>query len=144
MSIELSEDQEQAIVALAVSGRKAWLAGDIELAERDFLASWDAIPEPKLEYDFSQSASYGIAVFYRSTGQTEKAKRWLSIVKNAYGSGVAAEEYVNFLEATIRFECGELDEAYKLFYPQYEAYGNRAFEGEDKKYLDFVKRRAKG
>ncbi len=74
MSIKLSEDLEEAIISQAVAGRKAWEAGDLEQAERDFLASWDAIPEPRLDYDFSQSASYGIAVFYRSTGQFLKAK----------------------------------------------------------------------
>ncbi|HCD6632547.1 hypothetical protein [Pseudomonas aeruginosa] len=144
MSIKLSKDLEKAIISQAVAGRKAWEAGDLEQAERDFLASWDAIPEPRLDYDFSQSASYGIAVFYRSTGQFLKAKHWLEIVRKAYGPGVASEEYVSFLEATIRYECGELDEAFELFYPQFRIYGNRAFEGEDKKYLDFVKKRVKG
>lgn len=131
------------IISLATSGRKAWESGDIKKAENDFLASWDAIPEPKAEYDLSQSASHGITIFYRSIGNTEKAKQWLNIMRKIYGPGEASEEYVNFLEGTICYDCGELDEAFLLFYPQYKKYGNRAFEGEDKKYLDFVKNKIK-
>lgn len=140
MPPKLSSDQEKAIVSLASSGRKAWEAGNTRQAELDFLASWDAIPEPKLEYDFSQSASYGITIFYRSIGNIDAAKQWLEIVRNAYGPGIASEEYVNFLEATIRYENQEFEKAFSLFNPQYQAYGVRAFEGEDKKYLDFVRK----
>lgn len=141
--MELNELQQQKVVNLATSGRKAWIAGDLKLAEHNFLESWEAIPEPKMKYDFSQSASYGITVFYRSTGQIAKAKTWLQVVKNAYGPDEASEEYTDFLEATILYENGEYEDAFKLFYPQYKAYGNRAFEGEEKKYLEFVKKRAK-
>ncbi|WAB96303.1 hypothetical protein OSW16_17280 [Pseudomonas putida] len=141
--MKVNKDHLDRIKELATSGRKAWLAGNLELAEHDFLASWDAIPEPKLEYDFSQTASYGITIFYRSTGQIEKAKLWLNIARSSYGAGEASEEYISFLEGTILFENNELERAYELFYPQYKKYGKRAFEGEDKRYLHFVTERTK-
>ncbi|WP_409264401.1 hypothetical protein, partial [Pseudomonas sp. KCJK9000] len=95
--MKLNKMQQESITKLAASGREAWLKGDIETAEINFLASWEAIPEPKLTYDISQTASYGITVFYRSIGKIEKAKAWLRITKEAYGTGEASEEYTNFL-----------------------------------------------
>ena len=121
------------------SGREAWKSGDLAKAERHFLSAWDALPEPKLEFDYAQLLSSGIAEFYRDTHQFEKAWHWIRIMRTAYGP--EPNPYPEFLAGTIAFESGELDDAYGLFRPLYERYGSRPFEGRDKKYLDLVRRR---
>ena len=121
------------------AGREKWKDGDLNEAERYFLEAWEAIPEPKNEYDYTQSLSRGFIVFYRDTSQFEKAKYWLNVMRAAYGS--EASDYVDFTAATVYFAAGELDAAFQIFDTQFKKYKSRPFQGEDKKYLDFYKER---
>lgn len=143
MGLSLGADLEARFLAAAQRGRTAWLTGDIAEAEHHFLESWEMIPKPKSSYDYSQSASRGIAVFYRDTAQFEKAEEWLKVARAIYGQGEASEEYMDELAATIQFESGNLDAAYTLFEPQYRKYGRRVFEGHKKEFIAFIKSRKK-
>lgn len=143
MAMSLDAELEERFLAIAKRGRTAWLAGDVAEAEHRFLESWGMIPEPKSAYDYGQITSYGIAVFYRDTAQFEKAEEWLKIARAIYGQGEASEEYMDELAATIHFESGDLDAAYKLFEPQYRKYGRRVFEGHKNEFIAFIKSRKK-
>jgi hypothetical protein len=96
------------------------------------------IPEPRTAYDYTQSLSYGMAVFYRDTGEFKKAAAWVEEARAAYGRSVASDEYIDGHAATINIEAGNLDAAYELFQPQYEKYGRRAFEGHTKAFITFI------
>ncbi|HDS1649258.1 hypothetical protein NJH49_03875 [Stenotrophomonas maltophilia] len=143
MAMSLDAELEDHFLATAKRGRTAWLAGDIALAEHYFLESWDMIPEPKSSYDYAQTSSYGIAIFYRDTAQFEKARAWAMVAREIYGHGEASSEYMDSLVATIEFESGNLDAAYALFESQFLMHGRRAFEGHKKGFIDFIKSRKK-
>jgi tetratricopeptide (TPR) repeat protein len=123
-------------------GRQAWQRGAIAEAEKYFLEIWELLPDPKTEYDRAQSLSRGLVTFYRDTKQFEKANRWLGVMQEAYGPG--PDESVEFLAATVHFEAGDLDRAFRIFDAQFKQYKQRPFQGEDKKYLEFYKRRTGG
>jgi len=127
---------ENIIQALGAEGRHFWSSGNIEEAERIFLECWTAIPDPKLDYDYSQILSGGLVRFFRDSRQIEKAKHWINVMREAYGSSTDLD--VEFLAATVYFEANELDRAYEIFEYQYRKYGKRPFEGENQKYIDFT------
>ena len=137
----LSADALSTMSAAAASGREAWKRGAIEEAEKHFLDAWSALPDPKLEQDYGQSLSRGLTVFYRDTKQCEKAKQWLQTTREAYGPG--PDDSIEFLAGTVHLDCGELDEAYRLFQPLFVKFGSRPFEGSDGKYLAFYRKRTK-
>jgi hypothetical protein len=131
---------EGAITAAAGRGREAWLAGDLAAAERQFLAAWDLVPEPKTEYDYGQILSRGLVIFFRDTRQFDKAKEWLSVMREAYGPEPNAS--VEFLAATVDYAAGDLDAAYTRFDALHQQFGRRPFQGEKPDYLKFYKSRA--
>jgi tetratricopeptide (TPR) repeat protein len=142
MKKQLNKEAESKIQNLGKIGRAAWLQGNIEQAEEIFLQCWDTIPEPKLDYNYSQILSGGLVKFFRDSHQIEKAKNWITIMRKAYEPGINLD--VEFLAATVYYEENELSKAYEIFQNQYETYGSRPFEGENKKYLDFTISRTKG
>ena len=130
-----------AIYSHGKKGREALERGDIGAAEADFIAAWNQLPEPKAQYDLSQSLSVGIISFYRDTKQFDKAKRWFDTLRAAYGPGV--NDYAEFLIGTVYFDAGDVDRAFEIFHDQYKRLKQAPFAGEDKRYLQFYKKRAK-
>lgn len=128
------------IYAQGKAGREAWQRGDIQTAEDKFLGAWRQLPEPKIEYDYAQSLSRGLVTFYRDTKQFEKAKEWLTVMRDAYGPG--PNDSVEFLAATVYYDAGLLDDAFAIFDTAYKQFKQRPFQGEDSKYLRFYKERA--
>ncbi len=120
-------------------GRQAWQRGAVEEAESHFIAAWNVLPEPKMDQDFAQSLSSGLVIFYRDTRQFEKAHKWLEVMRVTYGLG--PNEYVEFLKGTVCFDSEALDEAFTIFDTLYKKFKARPFQGYDKKYLDFYKKR---
>ena len=114
--------------------------GDIQKAEDRFLDAWRLLPEPKIEYDYAQSLSRGLVIFYRDTKQFEKAEEWLGVVRDAYGPGPDVD--VEFLAATVYYDAGMLDDAFAIFDTAYKKFRQRLFQGEDRKYLQFYRERA--
>lgn len=124
------------------AGREAWKNSDLYAAEENFVSAWAAIPEPKNNYDYAQSIASGLVVFFRDTNQIQKAKKWLEVMRQMYSS--PTDDYVEFTAATVHFESGDLDLAFAIFDKQFKNFKNRPFDGEDKKYLEFYKKRAAG
>ncbi|KLU22295.1 hypothetical protein EOS_31355 [Caballeronia mineralivorans PML1(12)] len=143
MATKLPENLTKEVYALGAAGREAWKRGALDEAETDFLKAWKVLPEPKRQYDLAPSLCRGFVIFYRDTKQFDKARHWLSEMREAYGPGTGPDLTVGFLSGTVYFEAGDLDKASQFFLPLFEQYGNRPFSGEDKKYLEFVKRVSK-
>lgn len=136
----LSPEVLNAYTKAAEEGRLAWKLGAVNEAETKFLEAWNILPNPKIEQDHAQSLAWGLVEFYRDTKQFEKAKQWLRTMKEAYGPSPNA--FVNFLAGTVALDAGDLDEAFALFHELFVKFGERPFEGSDRKYLDFYKNRA--
>lgn len=126
----------------AACGREAIRAGDTARAERDFLAAWNCLPEPKVEYDYAQSLSRGLVAFYRDAGKIDQARQWYQVMRDAYGS--LPDSSSDFIGGTIDYEAGEYDSAFRAFDALYKRFKTRPFEGHAKKYLEFYKKRALG
>lgn len=124
----------------SAQGRRAREQGDIDAAEKHFLAAWECIPEPKLEYEYADSITVAMTEFYRDTGQAAKAQPWLALARQAYGPG--PDPHTEFLAATVHYAAGEYDQAYALFDALYRQYRRRPFDGEDPVYLSFYMERA--
>jgi hypothetical protein len=122
-------------------GREAWKRGALEEAEKQFLAVWAELPEPKLEYDYAQNLSRGFVTFFKETKQFEKAYQWLDVMRKAYRADEGSDASIAFLVATVHFDAGRLDDAFALFDDLFRKYKTRPFQGYDKKYLDFCKKR---
>jgi tetratricopeptide (TPR) repeat protein len=140
MKKPVAEDIVANIRAQSAAGREAWQQGDIQKAEDKFLDAWRLLPEPKTEYDYAQSLSRGLVTFYRETKQFEKARDWLVVMRDAYGP---PNDSVEFLAATVYYDAGILDDAFAIFDTLYKKFKQRPFQGEDRKYLQFYKARAR-
>jgi hypothetical protein len=114
--------------------------GDFPAAEAEALKAWEALPEPKLQWDYYANViPMDLVTFYRNWGDFGKALAWLGIARETYGPGPNVS--VEFVAATVAYESGDFDAAFQEFNRQYETFGKRAFEGEDPKYLAFTMKR---
>lgn len=139
LKLPLSPAQLQQLGEHSKAGREHWKNGCLQAAEACFLAAWDVIPQPQYSHDHAQSLSRGMVEFFKSTGQYEKAKHWLGIMRRAYETTpcAASADYVDFIAATVYLDAGDTGSAYEIFNRQYNAHGKRPFMGEDRKYLAF-------
>jgi len=136
------KDVEAKIVEKSTLGRDAWKSARVSEAEGYFLEAWNALPQPRTSYDYAQSISRGLVTFYRDTQQFPKAFQWLDVMREAYGP--EPNDSVEFIGATVHFETGNLDEAFRIFDDLAKRLKLRPFQGKDPKYLDFYKKRSKG
>lgn len=138
----LPKDLSEKIDALCAKGRKAWLQGRLEEAEQCVLTAWNELPEPKMEHDYyPEVLSRGIVTFYQETKQFPKAIKWLDTLEKAYDPDGSKNASVLFKRATVYFDAGRLDEAFSIFDGLYKTFKARPFQGSDKRYLDFYKKR---
>jgi hypothetical protein len=138
---ELPADIKAVVDELLRQAGEAKRAGDIRRSEEARLSAWEALPAPKLCWEFySNIMPRNNLIFYRDARQFEKANRWLAITRESYGPG--RNEVIEFLAATLWFEMGDFDRSYDEFARQFKAGRTRPFQGQDKKYLDFYLQRA--
>ena len=142
MNKALPEDALLQLKQHAAKGREAMKSGDRAAAEAAFLAAWACLPEPRTEYDHAQSLSRGLVAFYRDGGNVDRARHWYGVMRQAFGP--QADPSSDFIGATVDFAAGDLDQAFRAFDALYKRFKARPFEGHDKKYLDFYKKRAAG
>lgn len=130
----------QQIYEYGRQGREAWQRGDLSAAERRFLQAWSLLPEPRTGHGLAQSMATALVKFYRDSGRYDQAERWLHVARQAYGSDPASDAHLGFLRGTVCFESGDFDAALEAFGTLYATYGKRPFQGEDGKYLDWLRR----
>jgi hypothetical protein len=136
--IDPPKEVVEKIYAEGAAGRAAREAGDLGTAEAHFLNAWEALPEPKYDYDYAQSLSRGLVEFFRDTDQVEKAREWMQHTKQAYAPfSKACVTSLTFLEATVDFQGGALEECFSKFDTLYQEFGKRPFQGADDKYWKF-------
>src|SRR5687768_7430762 len=134
MNTKLPPASEAELQRLCEAGRDLKDRGMIKEAEDRFLTAWAQIPSPYKDYDYAQSLSSGLVTFYRDTQQYGKAESWLERVAELYGED---DPYYQFLEGSVFFEAGKLEEAFSVFGELYKKYKSRPFVGDRKKYLEF-------
>lgn len=133
----LPENVDAQINAIWEQFYERWDDGKLDEAEQLGLKAWDALPEPKLSWDYYANVIPRVLTeFYRDRGQFDEAAEWLTKARVSYGPG--RNVTIEFLAATIDFAKGDLDAAFEEFNRQFERFGKRAFQDEDTKYLELV------
>ena len=125
------------MAALGKQSRELQKAGDFAAAEPYLLKIWELIPEPKLDWGNTDSLIYGITDFYRRWGKHDIAKQWIAEV---FKRELLPYEYCQYLEAgKTYYEAGEFEMAREYFVKTYRIAKSSGFNGEDPKYLKFLK-----
>ena len=137
---EFAKEIKDKLDSLLRQAGEAKRALDNKGSEAFRIQAWDALPEPKLGWNYySNIIPRNNLLFYRDTHQFDKAVEWLAVTRDSYGPG--CDEVIEFMAATLWFEMGDFDKAYDEFDRQYKAGKTRPFQGQDKKYLDFYLKR---
>jgi len=131
------------IDSLFISARKKMGLGDKVGAIQDAESAWSALPDPKFEWDVSKSFVHALAKIYRDAGEFNKAVGCMEMLF-ASRTVRAHQDGPRFILATIYFEMGEVELANKWFAEANQISNGRCFQGEDKKYLEFYKKRVSG
>jgi tetratricopeptide (TPR) repeat protein len=106
-----------------------------------FKKAWELLPEPKYEWDISQITLYRMAKFFRDAQLFGEAHAWIDQVAKCPGQ--LGDGKAELIKGTIYFAAGEMDSAFEWLDKAYQASGKRVFQGEDPKYLNFLKTRRK-
>jgi tetratricopeptide (TPR) repeat protein len=110
-------------------------------AEAHMKKAWGLIPEPKYQWDSSQSTIYNLSEFYLEWKRYDNAKFWAKEVFKC--NPLPGDGTPHFFLGKIHFEAGEFDDARRQFEKAYEIEGRRAFQDEDPKYFKFLKQKEK-
>ena len=137
MKKELSSEQLFVLRSVSSQAREAWLAGRVEEAEIFLMKAWAIFPEQPKEYDYAQSISRGIVIFYRDTKQFSKAIEWLEVMRDTYAS--PQEPSVEFLSGRVQYLAGDSDKAFSIYDSLFQKFKKRSFEGEKPEYWAFYK-----
>jgi tetratricopeptide (TPR) repeat protein len=112
--------------------------GDFVGAEKHYRKAWDLVPDPKYNWDISDSILLRIARFFRDKKDFDEAKRWIRLVFD-HCVILPGEGQPDLIAGTIYYEAGERDLARKYLERAYKISKGRSFQTEDIKYLKFVK-----
>lgn len=138
MANPLADDLAAEVARLIDEGEEFADAGEDADALACFRAAWDLLPEPKVGCPQAAQVVAAVADSHFHLGEYDECRR---VVQRAVRGGVAAADHP-FLRLRLGqclFETGELPGARDLLVPAYLAAGEWLFDGEEAKYLAFVK-----
>lgn len=134
---QLPDDKDEEINDLYDAFTSAWESDDMVVAEKNALAAWEALPEPKLGWDyFSNVLPVSLTEFYRDTKRFDQAQIWLARARESYGP--EEDISIEFLAGTVAYRAGDLDSAFDRFNHAYANFGKRPFDEEPEEYLKFT------
>src|SRR5262245_37923369 len=102
-----------------------------------FQAAWDLLPEPKGEWESALQILAAMADSHFHLGDYQACYRGMQEALRC--GGEVDNPFIRLRLGQCLFELGDLGEARNWMVPVYLMEGNEAFEGEDNKYLAFVK-----
>ena len=110
--------------------------GQIQEAIEQLILAWDLLPPPKFNYDESYHLSRYITQMALKGELFSLARNWSSI--NRMCDPERLDDGVKeFLAATVEFEVGDLELAFKFFEVAYEKSNGTCFDGKETKYRRF-------
>jgi len=142
MTKALEKEINEAILAERNTAYLFRKQGDYQRAEEHYLKAWTLFPDPKFDWDSSQITIYRISDFYLEWKKFDEALHWAKLVFKTNPIPSDGTPYVTL--GKVYYEYEKVDLAFEHFKKAYSLAGKRGFEGEDKKYLDFYKKRAAG
>lgn len=106
--------------------------GDFEAAEIAARASWDAIPEPKSQWDYYPDVlPRDYADLFVRAGDVEHAASWLAIAMGSRPIQVGENVPLQRVAARVRAAMGDRETAEMIAGTLLERYGKRPFSGDD-------------
>lgn len=116
-------------------------AGNFAAAEPYLLQMWATFPEPKFQWDWSQSYPTSIAGFYFEWQRFLEAEQWAREVFKC--EPLPSDPCPYILLGKIYLEWGKDDLAKEHLVKAFEMGGRRGFVGEHPKYLKFAQAQMK-
>ena len=138
----LDDSRMQELAKIGAETRQQLSEGKVDLAQLNLEHAWNLVPEPKAEFDISISLVLGAIRLLASSKQPSYALRWINELQKLPVSAIDAEP--NFLMGMTYIELNDESKAFEHFDKAYKMSKGRCFQGEEKKYLDFYKKRASG
>lgn len=136
---DLSSEIDKKVDTLLRKSGEAMRAGNWDEEKKYALEAWDALPDPKLGWNFySNIIPRDMVTAYRDHKEFDEALKWLEITRQSYKSTIEnPDSEIEFIAATVYYEMGDTDRAFQIFDWQFKNWKRRPFEGQDRKYLDF-------
>lgn len=105
-------------------------------AEERYLAAWNILPNPKHNWDSSQSILKSLVRFYFEIKNYFESEKW---AREIFKCDILPGDAVPYIIlGKVFFESGQIDLAREFLIKAFEIAGRRGFVGEDPKYLKFA------
>lgn len=113
--------------------RKLLSDGQAEVALDLAQTAWGRLPDPKFDWDVSQSYVHALALIYRDTHRYSEG---LALMKDLFTSGTVLEyeDRPRFVLGTIYFDMGDIEEARRWLIEANRISRGRCFRDEPEKY----------
>lgn len=131
---EINLPLSQEIVAIVEAGNLLHEAGAYESALEKYGESWNMLPEPKEQWELAHWIAKCYSRLYLELECYDEAKVW---AVRAVQTKPPRETSSFILLGASHLGANEKESAYKFFKKAFELGKGRAFQGFDKKYLDF-------
>jgi tetratricopeptide (TPR) repeat protein len=135
--LELPDDVFARITELCEEGNDLAEQGAFSEAVGMFQQAWDLLPEPAVQWEAATWILAALGDVYFLSGDYEAAREKLSLAMHA--PGAIGNPFLHLRLGQVQFELGNEQRAADELARAYLQEGKKIFEGEDPKYLDFIK-----
>jgi hypothetical protein len=140
MRNQLPLELMQSLYASMAKAKDLLRQGETEAAENIVLECWASMPEPKFEWGYSGMLVAETVAFYVDAGMADSALNWAPKLFECYSNEDAAS---HLLLAKALFQSGDDVKAAEHLALAYKFGGQRTFRGEDRKYLELIKKKSR-
>lgn len=137
----VNDELSRRIVGIVELGNKMEISGSHEEALLKYASAWSLLPEPPQKWDLSHWIAGCKAQLFFELKKYEDAKKWALI---SIETKPPRETSCFIIYGGICYELQDFDEAYSYFHKAFSLGKKRAFDGFDKKYLNFYLEKLKG
>lgn len=130
--------EAETIFAYTDQGDEAIERDDFDGAVSFYKKAWDAIPEPKKEWELAHWVMSCIGGVYYDKGDFNHAIEYLEQALTCYRGDVDSE--INFSLGRTYFDKDEAESAKDYLQKAWDLSEGRAFKDEDPKYVSFLKK----
>lgn len=139
--VEMDAATQERIIAFYQEGDKHFQEGRIGSALGNYADAWSLIPDPKERWPLSTSVISAIADCWFLAGEYAEVLRALEFGMNC--PDAVGNPFLHLRLGQALLEQGEEDRAEEELMRAYEAHGEKIFEHQAPKYLDFLASRGR-